>query len=146
MDMIESSDIYNKSSWKNFRYHGPALPQGSSQNAKRNILASALSLSPLEENAFWTVYDKFEEECNALMGEDYSIYTLFASDAADFTPALAKRLGHDLLQVMERENKLKEKYFLEMNTAVGSRLAARFLAWEDYNSIIAKMHAWAETP
>jgi hypothetical protein len=46
---------------------------------------------------------------------------------------------------MEREVKLKEKYFLEMNAAVGPTLAARFLAWEDYYSVVAKMHAWAET-
>jgi hypothetical protein len=146
MDMIESSEIYAKSAWKNFRFQTSALPNGQLANAKHNTLASALSLSPEKENAFWSVYNKFEEECNALMGEDYSLYTLFASDAADFTPGLAKRLGHDLLHVMEREIKLKEKYFLEMNAVVGPTLAARFLAWEDYFSLVAKMHAWAETP
>ena len=69
---------------------------------------------------------------------------LFASDAADFTPALAKRLGHDLLHIMEREIRLKERYFLEMNALVGPSTAARFLAWEDYYSLVSKMHAWAE--
>ena len=60
--------------------------------------------------------------------------------------ALAKRLGNDLLQVMEREIRLKERYFLEMNAIVGSVPAARFLAWEDYYSVVCKMYAWAETP
>jgi hypothetical protein len=90
------------------------------------------------------VYSKYEDECNALLGEKYSIYGLFSSDAADFTPALAKRLGNDLLQVMEREIRLKERYYLEMNASVGSHEAARFLAWEDYYSVVAKMYAWAD--
>ncbi|MEO5601679.1 MAG: hypothetical protein ABIR06_12205 [Cyclobacteriaceae bacterium] len=146
MDMIESSEIYGKSTWKKFRFHPLALSEEQARAAKHNILKSALSLSASEENSFWPVYERFEEECNALLGNDYNIYTLFASDAADFTPALAKRLGHDLLRVMERENKLKEKYFLEMSATAGSVIAARFLAWEDYYSLISKMHAWAETP
>ena len=107
-------------------------------------MSTALSLSSTEKDAFWTVYEKYEEECNAVLGENYSLYGLFASDAADFTPALAKRLGNDLLQVMEREQKLKEKYFMEMNVAAGPFNAARFLAWEDYYSVIAKMYAWAD--
>lgn len=146
MDMIESSEIYGKSSWKNFRFHPQALSSDQIKTAKHNTLSSGLSLSPGEEDAFWMVYSKYEEECDALLGEEYSLYALFASDAADFTPALAKRLGHDLLHVMEREIKLKEKYFLEMNAVVGSSLAARFLAWEDYYSLVSKMYAWADTP
>lgn len=146
MDMIESSEIYGKSSWKDFRFHPQAMSADQKKNAKHNTLASALSLSPSEENAFWAVYARYEEECDALLGEDYSLYSLFASDASDFTPALAKRLGHDLLQVMEREINLKQKYFLEMNATVGSSLAARFLAWEDYYSLVSKMYTWADTP
>jgi hypothetical protein len=145
MDMIESSDIYTRSAWKNFRFQGSALQEDQREKAKHNVLASALSLTGDKEIAFWNVYNRFQDECNALMGEEYSLYTLFSIDAEDFTPGLAKRLGHDLLHVMEREVKLKEKYFLEMNAAVGPTLAARFLAWEDYYSVVAKMHAWAET-
>lgn len=146
MDMIESSEIYSKSSWKNFRFHPQALSSDQIKTAKHNTISSALSLSSGEEDAFWMVYSKYEEECDAILGEDYSLYSLFASDASDFTPALAKRLGHDLLLVMEREIKLKEKYFLEMNAAAGSSIASRFLAWEDYYSVVSKMYAWADAP
>jgi hypothetical protein len=145
MDMVESSDIYGRSSLRNFRYHPQSLAREVDAAAKHNIMATALSLSDTEKTAFWTVYNKYEEECNAVLGEDYSLYSLFASDAADFTPALAKRLGNDLLQVMERELKLKQKYYNEMNTVAGSRNAARFLAWEDYYSVVAKMYAWADS-
>ena len=138
--------ISYKCPWTEFRFHAQSLSDDKVTEAKHNMLASALAIPAEKEKAFWNLYLKYEEECDALLGEEYSVYSLFASDAADFTPALAKRLGYDLLQVMEREIKLKEKYFLNMNAAVGSTLAARFLAWDDYYSIVSKMYAWAETP
>lgn len=146
MDMLQSSTIYGNSAWQDFQFHAQSVPEGNVGEAKHNIMAAALAIPADKKIAFWHVYSRYEEECDALLGETYDVYTLFASDAADFTPALAKRLGHDLLQVMDREVKLKERYFLEMNAVVGSSLAARFLAWEDYYSIISKMYAWADAP
>src|SRR5690606_33007449 len=104
--------------------HAQSVSEEKVQEAKHNIMASALAIPAEKEIAFWHVYSRYEEECDVLLGETYDVYSLFASDAADFTPALAKRLGYDLLQVMDREVKLKERYFLEMNAAVGSSLAA----------------------
>jgi len=146
MDMLESARIYSKTDWENFRFHSQSIPPDQVNEAKRNTLASALSLPAEKQAAFWSIYSRYEEECDALLGDAYSIYGLFASDASDFTPALARRLGHDLLHVMEREIRLKERYFLEMNATVGSSIATRFLAWEDYYSLISKMYAWADAP
>lgn len=144
MDMLESTRIYGDSPLGQYRFHSQSLPEGQSKEAKHNTLAAALSIPDDKKDAFWSVYTKYEDESNALLGDAYSVYTLFASDAADFTPALAKRLGNDLLHVMEREIRLKERFFLEMNAMVGSSLAARFLAWEDYYSFVSKMYVWAD--
>src|SRR5687768_6949405 len=146
MDMLESAQIYGKSDWNNYQFHFQSIADNKVKEAKHNTLTAALKLAPENQEAFWNVYSRYEEECDALLGEAYNVYSLFASDAADFTPALAKRLGHDLLKVMEREVRLKERYFLEMNAAAGSVAAARFLAWEDYYSLLSKMHAWADAP
>lgn len=144
MDMLEASQIYGNSDWKNYRFHAPSLSEVEARQAKHNLLASALKLGPDKVDAFWSVYSRYEDECDALLGEKFSVYSLFSSEASDFTPALAKRLGNDLLQVMEREIRLKERYYLEMNANAGSLAAARFLAFEDYYSIVAKMYAWAD--
>lgn len=145
MDLLESADIYAKTEWKTYRFNASALPADKVTEAKHRTIGAALAL-PAGKKAelFWNAYRQYEEECDALLGEAYSVYGLFAGDAADFTPALAKRLGNDLLQIMERELRLKERYFLEINAVVGSMEAARFLAWEDYYSLVSKMHALAE--
>ena len=55
-------------------------------------------------------------------------------------------MGQDALAIMEREIKLKEKYYLKLKDQMGAVMAAKFLAWEDYYSLVSKMHAWADAP
>jgi hypothetical protein len=144
LDMVESSRIYEESDWKNFRFQVSALPPDQASAARQNTVRRALALTAEEDKNFWKVFNQYEEELDALLGEDYSVFGLYAGEPADFTPALAKRLGRDLLQILDRELKLKEKYFAEMNRLVGPSVAARFLAWDDYNSLVSKMYAWVE--
>jgi hypothetical protein len=146
LDMMESARLYDNSAWKNYRFHPKALSTEQFLAAKRNTIKRALNLTQEQSSTFWEIYLRFEEECDALLGENYDLISVYAGDASDFTPALSKRLGYNFLTLMEREIKLKEKYFLEMNETVGSPLAARFLAWEDYYSLVSKMHAWADAP
>jgi hypothetical protein len=146
IDMVESSRIYEDTEWKKFRFHGHAMLPEKMLQAKHNIMKAALDLSPEEAGKFWKIYLRYEGECDDLLGEGYTIFSVFAGEASDFTPALAKRLGYDFLGVTEREMKLKEKYFTEMNNTINSSVAARFLAWEDYYSLISKMYVWADEP
>lgn len=146
LDMMESSRIYDESQWRNFRFLPRAFKFEDLKKAKHNTITKALSLSPQEAAIFFPLYSRYEQESEEVLGEGYNLYALFAAEASDFTPGLAKRQGYDLLTVIEREIKLKEKYFTEMNSVVGSSLAARFLAWEDYYSLICKMNVWVEAP
>jgi len=146
LDMKESSRIFEETSWRSFRFNPQTLSLKQNKTARHNTIAAALSLSADENKAFWKVYDRYEDERDAILGDDYGVFALYAGEASDFNAPLAKRLGYNFLNVIQREIKLKEKYFLEMNTAVGSSLAARFLAWEDYYSLITKMQAWENAP
>lgn len=144
LDMMECTRIYEETEWKNFSFPSQVMNVTQLKEAKHNTIRSALSLPEDKAEAFWGVYINYEKECDALLGENYSIISLYAVEPADFTPGLSKRLGYDFLHLMQRETKLKERYFLTMNQAVGSSLASRFLAWEDYYSLLSKMYAWAE--
>jgi hypothetical protein len=144
LDMMESSRVYDATIWRKYRLHPQAIEPTQFTAAKYNTIAKAVALSPEQAQAFYLVYGRYEVECDALLGEDYNLFGLYAGELSGFTPGLAKRLGYDLLSVMERELKLKDKYFKEMNNAVGPKLAAKFLAWEDYYSLISKMHAWSD--
>jgi hypothetical protein len=144
MDMMESAKVYEGSALKKFKFHPKATSDEQYNKAKHKIIYTALGLTKDNDYVFWNIYNVYEQEVDDLLGKDYSLISFYAGPANDFTPAIAKRLGQDLISVMERELKLKEKYYAKFNEQMGPVLAAKFLAWEDYYSLISKMHAWAE--
>jgi hypothetical protein len=145
LDMMESSRIYETSPMRKYRFYPLAMETTQQRAAKYNTIQKAIALSPDKAQAFYLVYSRYEQECDQLLGEDYSVIGLYAGDATAFTPGLSKRLGHDLLNIMQREIKLKEKFLNEMNEEVGPALASRFLAWEEYHSLVNKMYVWSES-
>jgi hypothetical protein len=146
MDMLESSKVYESSPLSKYRFHPKITSEAQLEKAKRAMIRKALGLTPDNGYFFFNIYIKYEEEVNALLGEEYSLISFYAGDPGDFTPALAKRLGQDALSIMEREIKLKEKYYKTIKEQMGPVTAAKFLAWEDYYSLVSKMHAWADAP
>lgn len=144
MDMMENGKVYDQSAMKKFRFQ-PRIGSNEQYNkAKHKSLYAALGLNQDNDYIFWNTYNEYEQEVDNLLGKDYSLIAFYAGDPADFTPAVAKRLGQDLLVVMERELNLKQKYFKKLYDSMGPIPAAKFLAWEDYYSVTSKMQAWAE--
>jgi hypothetical protein len=139
LDMVERSQIYEQSDLLHHHFIPDSIVITERWKEKFKVMARALALSPAEEKAFMPIFLKFDQECEELVGPQYNVYGVFAAEADDFTPALARRHGFDLLDIVEREIRLKEKYFNEVNVAFGPSVAARFLAWEDYYSIQCKL-------
>jgi hypothetical protein len=146
MEMMESSNAYENTNLRKYKFHPAITSEEQFRKAKHNAIQKALGLTKDSDYFFWNIYNKYEEEMNNVLGEEYSLLSFYAGEPTDFTPALAKRMGHDALAIMEREIKLKEKYYLQLKDQMGGVLAAKFLAWEDYYSLVSKMHAWADAP
>jgi hypothetical protein len=144
LDLMESLFIYDETPLKQFRLRPGVMPSHRVTEVKYNVLTKALALTPAEQQVFYPIFTRYQVECNEILGADYGVYELFAGKATDYSPGLAKRLGYDLLTLMKRELELKEKYYHEFTRHAGPMLAARFLAWEDYFSLICKMTVWAD--
>jgi hypothetical protein len=144
LDMVERTQIYEQSDLIDHHFVPDSIASHERWKEKFKVMARALALSPEEERQFMPIYLRFDQECEDLVGPQYNAYRVFAGAATDFTPALARRHGFDLLDVIEREIRLKEKFFNEINATLGSPVAARFLAWEDYYSIQCKLRAMGQ--
>lgn len=146
MDLMESASIYEKTRWKDYRFSGAGLQPEQYREIKKNVLFRAIGVGAAEQERFWSLYQQYEKEIDDAIGIDYDMISMFAVQPADFTPALAKRLGVDLVDLLSRENSVKEKYFNRISGELNPKLAAGFLAWEDYYSVLNKMYAWADAP
>jgi len=141
--MMDQAGIYEGAAgfarYKPISYGGVIV----GRDRRRELVTSALIIDQDAKAVFLEVFDKYETERIDLLGDDYSVYDLYVGDPADFTPAFSKRLGRDFMEVMNREVKLKEKYLAEMARALDPATAAKFIALEDYQSIVAKMYLWS---
>lgn len=143
LDIMECLNIYEHTYLRAFRLNPGFLAPTKMIAAKYNVISKAIGLTAEEAEVFFPVYTRYQLESDDVLGRDYSLYELFAGPASDYPPGLAKRLGYDLLIVMQRELNLKEKYYAEISRVAGHSVAARFLAWEDYYSVVCKMTLWA---
>jgi hypothetical protein len=144
LDLMETSRIYEQTWIKKYRFNSSHVSEDSRWQAEYNTVVKALNLTPADAQLFLPIYIEFEREREETIGDQYDLYGLFVGEPTDFTPGLAKRQGYDLLSIMDRELKLKAKYFNQLNTVLGPQVAARFLAWEDYYSIQCKLNIWAD--
>lgn len=140
INVLDNLKCYERDS-TGFNFYPWLYAADTSNTAKRNAIIQAVRLDPDETITFFTVYGQYEDECNDLLGENYNLYELFNENPEDFSPGIAKMQGSNLLQLLQRENALKEKYFIEMNKVGGPSLASRFVLWEDYYSTVNKMYA-----
>ncbi len=144
LDMVERSQIYEQSDLVAHHFVPDSIDYQQRWKEKFKVMATALGLSEAEEKQFMPIYLRFDQECEDVVGPQYHAYGVYAGEATDFTPALARRHGFDLLDMIEREIRLKEKFFNEINATMGSSVAARFLAWEDYYSIQCKLRTMGQ--
>jgi hypothetical protein len=144
LDLMETSKIYDQTWLRKYRFNPNVVNEEHRSQAEYNTLIKALSLKGTDVQLFLPIYAEFEREREETLGDQYDLYSLFVGEPSDFTPGLAKRQGYDLLSVMDRELKLKSKYFEKLNAVLGPQIAARFLAWQDYYSVQCKLNIWAD--
>jgi hypothetical protein len=144
LDLMETSKIYEQTWLRKYRLNSNMLTEDLRWQVEYNTLVKVLNITGHDAQLFLPIYTEFEREREETLGDQYDLYTLFVGEPADFTPGLAKRQGYDLLALMDRELKLKAKYFERLNGALGPQIAAKFLAWEDYYSVQCKLNIWAD--
>lgn len=146
LDLMTCWSIFEGTSWQKIVADPYSVVSSDRIEEKHQIITAVLSLPETAHEKFRGLYDAYESECSVLLGEGLSMFEQYIREVSDLTPAQASRFGSEFLSLQQKEAKLKERYFLEMNEAMGPGLAARFIALEDYFSVIGKMKVWAEAP
>jgi hypothetical protein len=117
---------------------------------KRAAIADSVGLSPTLTDKFWAVYDRYEQEYKALWDLRLANTQKYADKQADskgpLTDAAADALAREFLKNDARMTELRSKYYGEFKTAVGPRLAMRFLHVESVFDRIVELQLLAIVP
>ncbi len=90
----------------------------------------AMGLEAAEKAKFWTVYDKYQGETKALVDQRLANIGKYADNFDKITDAIADEIAVKSLDIESQRTSIRKRYYGQMKTALGARIAARFLQME----------------
>ena len=97
---------------------------------KQSLVDQAMGLEAAQKAKFWAVYDKYQKELTVLWDQRLANIKKYAESYPNTNDVDADKLANTALGIEQQNTALKRKYFGEMKTALGARVAARFLQVE----------------
>lgn len=96
-------------------------------------LVQAYMTIPAEKNAaFWTLYDEYEVERNALGRERISMIEAYANAYMNLDDKTSNDLMNRKLKWVSDYSKMQKKYYGKFVKVIGATQASKFIQLEDY--------------
>jgi hypothetical protein len=97
---------------------------------KQSIVDWAMGLEAAQKAQFWSIYDKYQKDLTALGDQRLANIKKYAANWPDTPDTIADQLAVKALDLAAQKLSLQKKYYGELKTAMGARVAARFLQVE----------------
>lgn len=113
---------------------------------KKLVVSEYLELSDAEGKTFWPVYDAYQKEHRTIIEEQLKGVQRYieAFDTLDDAGALALIKAH--LDRDERMNVLRQKALLDLQRAVGTKIAARAIQIDRRLSLVQQLEIVSKIP
>lgn len=111
---------------------GAQMDPAQTREAKRRVVAANMQLSEQEAQAFWPVYEDYQNELAQIdvwLGNTVKAYA-DAYNQGEVPDATAKRLFDNALNIEEAETQLKRSYLSKLEKAIPTYKAVRYLQIE----------------
>jgi len=115
--------------------------------AERNtIVDQAMELEPAGKAEFWGVYDKYAKEISALWDQRLANIVKYADHFENMTDPIADELATKALEIQSKQLEIQKKYYGQMKTTLGARVAGRFLQVEAMLNNLIDLQLGSEIP
>jgi hypothetical protein len=98
---------------------------------KTQILSELMQLNDDQAEKFWPVYREYDLELQALNDRKLAGIQFYAKNYQSMTDEKADELATGALELENKRNDLKKKYYEKMREQLGGIIAARFLQIEN---------------
>jgi hypothetical protein len=141
-ELLLRSRLYETNTWNKPKWTATMLRD---DNAKLSVLQTALEIPTPNIDRFREIADEFEFDYSRVVGHQFVFFEHCVDDVKELTPGICKKLGLNLLTMLQDEAKIKEKYFNKLESEFGPRLAAEFISLQEYFFTMAKLDVWSES-
>ncbi len=113
---------------------------------KQSVVDQAMRLEAGDKAKFWSVYDKYQGEVKALWDQRLANIEKYADNYDKMTDAMADEIALKAIDIDGQRAAIRKKYYGLMKTALGARVAARFLQTEAMLDHLIDLQLGAEIP
>jgi hypothetical protein len=114
--------------------------------SKVAIMAGVMNFSEAEDKAFWPIYRQYDTELNTINDERVKLIADYANHFEALTDDVADRIAKGALELENKRQELKAKYYDRVKSATSARTAARFLQVENQMLMIIDLQIAASLP
>jgi hypothetical protein len=142
IDMIHRSRLYEGEKWSCPDWNVGMLKD---ENMKCQVMEFTLGLSGNDSQKFRPLFEDYQFDYSRIVGHQYFFFEQYIEDVSGLTPAQCKKLGNEFLNMQQREIVVRKNFFEKMRQFFGAKVAVRFLAVDDYYSLMEKLKTWSDT-
>jgi methanogenic corrinoid protein MtbC1 len=106
---------------------------------KAELVKAYMAIPPETDAAFWSLYDKFEEERRTIGRSKAALIEEYAKAYESLDDKKSVELTNKKLKINEDYIKLQRKYLDSFTKLIGGRRAAKFFQLEDYLENIIRL-------
>jgi len=113
---------------------------------RQAVVDQAMGLEAGDKAKFWGVYDKYQGEIKALWDQRLANTKKYADNFEKMTDAIADEIAMKSMDIDTQRVAIRKKYYAQMKTALGARVAARFWQTEVMLDHLLDLQIGAEIP
>lgn len=123
-----------------------ALLRSDLRTKKAVLIREELPLTDAEANAFWPIYKRYETEVTALNDAKLTLIKDYAQNFDNMTNAKAAELANRALDLDEKRQVLRRKFYQEFAKALSGKAAARLVQLDRRIDLLMDLQIAAELP
>ena len=113
---------------------------------RKAIIAKNMQFTEEESQAFWPVYNDYQEEMRDVGDRKVKLITGFAKDYETLTAGQANEMLEEVLSIKQADLKIKKKYVTKLKKVLPAKKVMRFYQLENKLDAIINVQLAAEIP
>jgi hypothetical protein len=113
---------------------------------KAELVKAYMAIPAEQDAAFWSLYDKYEEERRAIGRNKASLIEEYAKAYESLDDKKATELWSKKFKIADDYSKMQKKYYDSFSKLIGGRKSAKFFQLEDYLENIIRLSIQESIP
>ena len=116
------------------------------RSGKMGMIASAMDLTPEQQEKFWPLYRQYADEQEKLLDKRIAMLQDFVGSFDTMSDEAANSIAEQSFAIQRARTDRRERYFKKMSEILGPVLAARFIQVDSQISTLMDFELMRSTP